>query len=67
MREHMEMEKRIQLVGTGGLREIRKTGGTCEVEDKDTYTKSRYNDLPVVRKGAHVDLDPYFCFSCTFL
>nr|POF25932.1 hypothetical protein CFP56_37933 [Quercus suber] len=30
MREHMEMEKRIQLVGTGGLREIRKTGGTCQ-------------------------------------
>ena len=64
MREPMEMEKRIQLVGTGGLREIRKTGGgTCKVEDKDSYTKSRYNDLPVVRRGAHVDIDPYFCFS----
>ena len=67
MREPMEMEKRIQLVGTGGLREIRKTGGTYKVEDKDTNTKSRYSELPVVRKGSHVDLDPYFCFSCTFL
>ena len=67
MREPMEMEKRIQLVETGGLREIRKTGGgTCKVEDKDSYTKSRYNDLPVVRRGAQLILTHIFVFHEPF-
>lgn len=64
--ENMETEKRIQLVGTGGLRDIRKTGGTCKVEDKDIYTKSRYNDLPLVRRELVLILTHILVFHVRF-
>lgn len=53
-------------MGTGGLRHIRKTGGTSKVEDKDTYTKSRYNDLPVVRRELVLILTHIFVFHVPF-